>query len=766
MRSSMPSRFFTLAVLGSLGFASAGLAQPANDSCAASRIVGEGTTPFSTIGATTDGPSLCLVGGGELADVWFRYTPAAGGVATVSTCGSGAYDSVLQIFTACGGAPIACNDDFCGLQSQVSFAVSAGIPVTIKVAGYFGDVTDVGLLNIALAGASLSGSGTAAPSVVGNDGAGATLLRVAVSPATAPTSTGITVVVDGSALGVGPVNLTDDGVAPDAIAGDNLFSATLVVPSGAPVGGVTLPFTVSDAQARTGTGSIGLTIQASEGACCSGMGGCVVTDRATCEAGGGVFLGQGTLCNYPAGYSVLVEPPNFENIALTGTNLGPAFGPDRDDGSATIPVGFNFPFYGGSFASVNVCTNGFIMFGGASIAFANDPALPTLAAPNGAVYGYWDDLDLRTQGSVHAQILGSPGDNLRLVIQWTNAPQFNAADSNTFQIVLFPDGSIECRYADITTPLGTDVTVGIENGAGTDALQFDGPMLGAGLRTVRFVPVPAHGACPQGRACSAVGDLLFDQIDPGMQTGQIVSQSTDCPGCLLLPASFACDDDFEIVGGLGFGSLPPRLLGRVEALVRNTGPTAPNRWRVNVYTSAMAAATSPIGDQYSEEFASPNCTIPFYSNTRYPGFTLVGFDLGRGISHTGERALPAFVPFWLSVVAVTAGPAPDVLVALSNAEAGPQGTAPNAFQARYFPTPPQTIQTNQSAAYRIRAAGPCPIDLNHDGIVDTDDLSDGIGCFFTPSCAFDYNQDGNRDPDDLSDFIGAFFNFGSTGQCG
>lgn len=52
----------------------------------------------------------------------------------------------------------------------------------------------------------------------------------------------------------------------------------------------------------------------------------------------------------------------------------------------------------------------------------------------------------------------------------------------------------------------------------------------------------------------------------------------------------------------------------------------------------------------------------------------------------------------------------------------------------------------------------CPADFNCDGVLDPDDLSDYIGCFFTPACtAADFNGDGFADPDDLSDYIGAFF---------
>ncbi len=57
----------------------------------------------------------------------------------------------------------------------------------------------------------------------------------------------------------------------------------------------------------------------------------------------------------------------------------------------------------------------------------------------------------------------------------------------------------------------------------------------------------------------------------------------------------------------------------------------------------------------------------------------------------------------------------------------------------------------------------CKADLNGDGTLDPDDLSDYIAAYFAvPSDPrSDFNRDGNADPDDLSDYIAAYF-----GGCG
>ncbi|MBI1190557.1 MAG: hypothetical protein GC200_07780 [Tepidisphaera sp.] len=77
---------------------------------------------------------------------------------------------------------------------------------------------------------------------------------VEVTPAYLPTpSTGISVSVDASALGLGTLTLLDDGNHGDGVAGDGIFGASGVV--NAPLGSASVSYTVSDAQGRSTNGS-------------------------------------------------------------------------------------------------------------------------------------------------------------------------------------------------------------------------------------------------------------------------------------------------------------------------------------------------------------------------------------------------------------------------------------------------------------------------------------------------------------------------------
>ena len=105
----------------------------------------------------------------------------------------------------------------------------------------------------------LQGFGSANPSLVA---AGATtLLRVTVVPATAPPSTGITVRTDLTTIGGSATqSFFDDGTNGDTTAGDNVFSYSMQIPAGTASGARTLPVNIADAELRTATASISLTI--------------------------------------------------------------------------------------------------------------------------------------------------------------------------------------------------------------------------------------------------------------------------------------------------------------------------------------------------------------------------------------------------------------------------------------------------------------------------------------------------------------------------
>jgi predicted extracellular nuclease len=107
----------------------------------------------------------------------------------------------------------------------------------------------------------ISGVGSAQPSVV--EPGGTTLLTVTVTPGSTPTSTGITVTGDLSSIG-GSATQTffDNASNGDVMAGDNIFSFQATVAVGTSGGPKTLPVSITDAQARSATAQIELSLPA------------------------------------------------------------------------------------------------------------------------------------------------------------------------------------------------------------------------------------------------------------------------------------------------------------------------------------------------------------------------------------------------------------------------------------------------------------------------------------------------------------------------
>ncbi|MBX3404902.1 MAG: proprotein convertase P-domain-containing protein [Phycisphaeraceae bacterium] len=125
------------------------VAPPRNDDeCNSAGVpaLSENTFYFGdTFGATTsltgliDGQCGTFTGSAGGSDVWATFTPASTSQYEISLCGS-AYDTVLAVFSGCPADAFAnlegCNDDFCGLQSQLTLVLNGGTTYYIRIAGY------------------------------------------------------------------------------------------------------------------------------------------------------------------------------------------------------------------------------------------------------------------------------------------------------------------------------------------------------------------------------------------------------------------------------------------------------------------------------------------------------------------------------------------------------------------------------------------------------------------------------------------------------
>jgi hypothetical protein len=227
--------------------------------------------------------------------------------------------------------------------------------------------------------------------------------------------------------------------------------------------------------------------------------------------------------------------PAFDwvDISAIGTPVPVLNGDDQNSGA--IPIGFSFPYYGNSFSSVRVATNGWLSFtstvstGPASY---SNTALPTggTTSPENLLAAFWDDLDFR--GTSHAKYFN---DGTRFIVQYTDVDRHLAPVSDlTFQVVLYPSGRIVYQY--LTMAGGLDsATIGIQNAARNDGLTvvFDATYVHDNL-AIEFTRIPewltvdpASGVTAAGACTDVQVHLDAAGLSDGDHDGIVVVRSND-----------------------------------------------------------------------------------------------------------------------------------------------------------------------------------------------------------------------------------------------
>ncbi|MER7198541.1 peptidase S8 [Streptomyces sp. CB01635] len=154
---------------------------------------------------------------------------------------------------------------------------------------------------------------------------------------------------------------------------------------------------------------------------------------------------------------------------ISGSTKVPLSG---DEDAKTVSLPFPVSFYGVKYSSAAVTTNGLINFLSPRIGDYANEALPTETQPNGIVAPFWDDLTLDKKSSVQTATTGKTGSR-KFAVVWNNV-LFADGSSNraTFEAVFDEStGAITFQYKAVPGN-GSSATAGIENQAGTDALQY------------------------------------------------------------------------------------------------------------------------------------------------------------------------------------------------------------------------------------------------------------------------------------------------------
>ena len=161
---------------------------------------------------------------------------------------------------------------------------------------------------------------------------------------------------------------------------------------------------------------------------------------------------------------------NWVDISTTGTPITTWTNGTGDDGSVVVPLPFTFTYYGNNYTQLKIVTNGWVGFDVASTSTAYlNTAIPASAEPNNCLYPFWDDMDVRTSGTIYYK---NDAANNRFIVEYKDVPHYDppAGGPYTYQVILYSDGRIYYQYLNMGSPVN-DATIGNENTGGATGLQ-------------------------------------------------------------------------------------------------------------------------------------------------------------------------------------------------------------------------------------------------------------------------------------------------------
>ena len=254
----------------------------------------------------------------------------------------------------------------------------------------------------------------------------------------------------------------------------------------------------------------------------------------------------------------------YEWIDIAGTGTEVTLGDDGE--TAPIPLGFDLEYYGIVYASARIGANGYMTFiSNSQTGLPWHCPLPDVDEPNGAVFGFYQDLDPSEDagGGIYYETLDPGTGSASFVVMFDSIDLFQGSpafgsDPVTFEIVLYEDtGEIQVNVLE-SGDLGggprwsMNTVVGIENDDGTIGIgQCTGTI--ADLYSVRFVHSTGYGLFPPAQTLFGVpGETVtFEMELVNFSGAEITADVTALPRMGWTAAPVATPVTAAAGGGVG-----------------------------------------------------------------------------------------------------------------------------------------------------------------------------------------------------------------------
>ena len=192
----------------------------------------------------------------------------------------------------------------------------------------------------------------------------------------------------------------------------------------------------------------------------------------------GLSAGNFSYASIP--HAPLSAPSNAVNLCTNGSQIAPlgtpVSGGDLDDGGwSGIPLNFSFNFFGTSYSTVAVGTNGTMMFGtvpgfgttagqlGQYIFNTTPTAFPNTGNPGNVIATPSRDNDLKTAGNIKYWTEGY-APNRRFIVAYIGVPEFGNTGTTTSQVIFYETlGIVEIHTTNASTNGAKPKLIGLQN---------------------------------------------------------------------------------------------------------------------------------------------------------------------------------------------------------------------------------------------------------------------------------------------------------------
>jgi alpha-tubulin suppressor-like RCC1 family protein len=162
-----------------------------------------------------------------------------------------------------------------------------------------------------------------------------------------------------------------------------------------------------------------------------------------------------SLTTVPFSWDPSADPPSG-NVAIVN---------NRDDVSFSLSLPFEFTFYGVTYTTLYIDSNGRLNFFANSSYYSNIPFPCSYNECKLVIAPLWDDWTTRPSGSeVRYAVVGSPP-NRRLVVTWYGVSHYSSGGSFTFQAILY-EGTNQILFQYHTISGTYSATIGVNRGDG------------------------------------------------------------------------------------------------------------------------------------------------------------------------------------------------------------------------------------------------------------------------------------------------------------